>query len=413
MSAHANTYAHNTHKTHPPETKTTDDDEWAALAALEGRRVRAAVTPSGDVVATPLAPAEAEADEGASDSAAATAAVADAPAAALAAAGTGSAAAVSAVDADAAAAVERAAASVGDGGGADFSSSRDSSANGGSAGGSSESSDSASGASAGVVVEEARGGALLFRFSLPGAARSAAAALSGLLRKPARSPAAAAAAAPPPAAKAAAPTSKPQQPPALKQQQQQPPTASRPLPLPLPLPSLPLAAFQRRPHRWALQEAEFSADCVGAKALNLAALRARLPDWIDVPRSVAIPFGSFEAALADPSNAAAAARLEAVLRRLDAAAAAAGSGGGDDVSSSGNGSGSGSALLHSELLAEAREVVATALAPPAGMRAAVRAALLEAGMLPVAGPGAWPEEEPAGGCAEWRAVFRWVFVFVC
>ena len=39
---------------------------------------------------------------------------------------------------------------------------------------------------------------------------------------------------------------------------------------------------------------------VGAKSKNMAGLRGKLPDWINLPASVTIPFGSFEKALDEP-----------------------------------------------------------------------------------------------------------------
>ena len=47
---------------------------------------------------------------------------------------------------------------------------------------------------------------------------------------------------------------------------------------------------------------DFRADSVGAKSLNLQRLTGRLPDWIHVPASVALPFGVCERVLDDPRN---------------------------------------------------------------------------------------------------------------
>jgi hypothetical protein len=41
---------------------------------------------------------------------------------------------------------------------------------------------------------------------------------------------------------------------------------------------------------------------VGAKSNNLAALRGKLPPWINLPPSVAVPFSTFEAVLDAPQN---------------------------------------------------------------------------------------------------------------
>ena len=49
--------------------------------------------------------------------------------------------------------------------------------------------------------------------------------------------------------------------------------------------------------RYAVGINEFKDGVVGAKSKNLAGLRGLLPDWINLPASVALPFGSFEAAL--------------------------------------------------------------------------------------------------------------------
>jgi hypothetical protein len=55
---------------------------------------------------------------------------------------------------------------------------------------------------------------------------------------------------------------------------------------------------------------------VGAKAYNLAKLRATLPDWVRVPSSVALPFGVFEAVLKHPANAGPAGQLQQLQAEL-------------------------------------------------------------------------------------------------
>jgi hypothetical protein len=127
-----------------------------------------------------------------------------------------------------------------------------------------------------------------------------------------------------------------------------------------------------------LQEHEFQPDVVGAKACNLAKLRERLPEWILVPRSVALPFGTFEAALADPVNADVAQQLAGIDSQLaglagskaesssDAAAAAAAA-----MNGASNGAATvvdGGAVSAVALLARARELVEKQLKPPAGMQ---------------------------------------------
>lgn len=45
---------------------------------------------------------------------------------------------------------------------------------------------------------------------------------------------------------------------------------------------------------WAVGMDEFKEGVVGAKSRNLANLRGRLPDWVNLPPAVTVPFGSFE-----------------------------------------------------------------------------------------------------------------------
>ena len=49
--------------------------------------------------------------------------------------------------------------------------------------------------------------------------------------------------------------------------------------------------------RFTLPSGEFTAATVGAKSLNTLGLQGTLPGWIQLPASVALPFGTFEAAL--------------------------------------------------------------------------------------------------------------------
>jgi hypothetical protein len=112
---------------------------------------------------------------------------------------------------------------------------------------------------------------------------------------------------------------------------------------------------------------------------------------VDLPfpcRSVALPFGSFEAVLADPANADLAAELSAIQKQLEAVVAAKG-GSATPLSGSSNGNGNGNgngaavrngtaaaaavaAAASSEsvspvtLLTAARELVQNQLKPPAG-----------------------------------------------
>ena len=61
----------------------------------------------------------------------------------------------------------------------------------------------------------------------------------------------------------------------------------------------------------------FAADRVGSKAMHLAKLAGKLPDWVRLPASVALTFGSFEAALAAAGNEAVAARYEQLAARVN------------------------------------------------------------------------------------------------
>lgn len=118
---------------------------------------------------------------------------------------------------------------------------------------------------------------------------------------------------------------------------------------------------------------------VGAKACNLAKLRQKLPDWILVPRSIALPFGTFEAVLTDPANAAVAAELQSIQQKLSMSAkqpgtsSSSGSNGGAAaaaaaaVAAGSNGSSSGGETPVA-LLARARELVNTQVQPPQRMQ---------------------------------------------
>lgn len=62
--------------------------------------------------------------------------------------------------------------------------------------------------------------------------------------------------------------------------------------------------------RWAVNHEEFSREILGGKSNNLNLLRGKIPDWIRLPASLALPFGAAEAALADSAN-------EAIRRELE------------------------------------------------------------------------------------------------
>src|SRR5258708_27820982 len=53
---------------------------------------------------------------------------------------------------------------------------------------------------------------------------------------------------------------------------------------------------------WVVAQDEFGAGIVGGKSNSLNGLRGRLPDWIRLPPSLALPFGAFQRALEDDGN---------------------------------------------------------------------------------------------------------------
>ncbi|KAL6770951.1 GWD2 [Auxenochlorella protothecoides x Auxenochlorella symbiontica] len=113
--------------------------------------------------------------------------------------------------------------------------------------------------------------------------------------------------------------------------------------------SLAKPAMRKRGSSWVLQEPEFKASVVGGKSLNLAALRQKLDSLQDVslPASLALPFGTFEAVLASPENAAVAKTVSLAVKEL--AGTAPGSG-------------------VPKALARLRELIPSALAAPAGFK---------------------------------------------
>ena len=72
----------------------------------------------------------------------------------------------------------------------------------------------------------------------------------------------------------------------------------------------------RSSSQWALAETDFGEGVVGGKSGNLARLRGQLPDWVHVPASVALPFGSCERALQDRVNADTASAVVAAQQEL-------------------------------------------------------------------------------------------------
>lgn len=70
-----------------------------------------------------------------------------------------------------------------------------------------------------------------------------------------------------------------------------------------------------RPHfrAYAIGAEDFREGLVGGKSLNVQRLRGRLPDWMMLPRSAAIPFGAFEKVLSLEANRSIRQRCEELL----------------------------------------------------------------------------------------------------
>ncbi len=69
---------------------------------------------------------------------------------------------------------------------------------------------------------------------------------------------------------------------------------------------------------YALPMQDFTPQNVGYKSNNLKLVRDKLPSWIKMPRSAALPFGVFEKALSGDANKQAASGYEGLLQRLGA-----------------------------------------------------------------------------------------------
>lgn len=87
----------------------------------------------------------------------------------------------------------------------------------------------------------------------------------------------------------------------------QTPTVSRYLPITTPLDFI----------GYAISEKDFREGVVGNKSLNLARLKKKLPDWIQLPNSAAIPFGVFEKILNSEINREIAEQYNALANKLD------------------------------------------------------------------------------------------------
>ncbi|KAG0553488.1 hypothetical protein KC19_12G015100 [Ceratodon purpureus] len=70
--------------------------------------------------------------------------------------------------------------------------------------------------------------------------------------------------------------------------------------------------------KYAISADEFTSDLVGAKSRNIANLRGKLPSWIRLPTSVALPFGVFEKILAEATNKDVATKIASLSKQLAA-----------------------------------------------------------------------------------------------
>ncbi|CAH9102815.1 unnamed protein product [Cuscuta europaea] len=68
--------------------------------------------------------------------------------------------------------------------------------------------------------------------------------------------------------------------------------------------------------RYAITSKEFTMELVGAKSRNIANLQGKVPSWIGIPTSVALPFGVFEKALSEDINQEVEAKLKSLKKKL-------------------------------------------------------------------------------------------------
>ena len=68
---------------------------------------------------------------------------------------------------------------------------------------------------------------------------------------------------------------------------------------------------------YVIMSADFREDLVGGKSLNLVRLKGKLPEWIHLPSSVAIPFGVAERTLSLDNNKSIEERIRKLLRDVE------------------------------------------------------------------------------------------------
>ncbi|XP_062110381.1 alpha-glucan water dikinase, chloroplastic isoform X2 [Humulus lupulus] len=68
--------------------------------------------------------------------------------------------------------------------------------------------------------------------------------------------------------------------------------------------------------KYAISSEEFTNEMVGAKSRNISYLKGKVPSWVGIPTSVALPFGCFEKVLSADSNKEVARKLETLKKKL-------------------------------------------------------------------------------------------------
>ncbi|KAK1269948.1 hypothetical protein QJS04_geneDACA005079 [Acorus gramineus] len=67
---------------------------------------------------------------------------------------------------------------------------------------------------------------------------------------------------------------------------------------------------------YAISAEDFTSEMVGAKSRNIAYLKGKVPSWVGIPTSVALPFGVFEKVLSNSSNQVVADKLKTLKKKL-------------------------------------------------------------------------------------------------
>ncbi|KAI8021988.1 hypothetical protein LOK49_LG03G00270 [Camellia lanceoleosa] len=82
-----------------------------------------------------------------------------------------------------------------------------------------------------------------------------------------------------------------------------------------PLPSVSLVRKQFG-GKYAISSEEFTSEMVGAKSRNIAYLKGKVPSWVGIPTSVALPFGVFEEVLSNGLNQGVTEKLQLLKKKL-------------------------------------------------------------------------------------------------